>query len=190
MTSPISSASKYADLARHDLAMTSTEARLSKQNHDAPRLQQSFDSRNFSEGRSCADTGFFGHVLVPFTLDYLPESESLAGRALNHLTNVYSFFDTVQEDLCDGRLGEDGARAAAESVARGAASAASLVVGAKLTLLGSVFGPVGTAGGVATTAFLLRVAPDVSAKIVDVGFNLYQDFIGRTAEYVKSVRGW
>lgn len=148
-------------------------------------------SNGYSEQFSCthaADTGFFGNVVAPFVRDNLPASDTMAGRALNHLTNVYGFLDTVQQDLCSGRLSEASARATAEFIARGAASAASLVVGANLTLLGTVVGPVGVAGGLATTAFLLRMAPDVSANIANAGFNLYADFIARTKDYLDPIR--
>gem|GEM_PF-1819155 len=159
---------------------------LLKELSPAPRRYIQSDVAKVS---NCAATGYLGEVLEPLILERLPDPESLPGRAINYLTNVYGLFDSINEDLCQhGRLGQNAAMAAGEFVARGAASVTAVAVGTGLTLLGSVLGPAGAAGGIATGAFLLAVAPEAAAKINNYAFDLFGALMTRTKEALKKRR--
>ena len=138
---------------------------------------------------NCPETGYVGAVLEPAILDLLPEPTSTAGKVVNNLTNVYDLFDAINTDICvRGRLGKESASASVDSIAR---SFTSLVTGlgtVKLAALGSLFGPAGTAAGIGTGVFLLKVAPPLAGQLGRASVDFFANLIDRTKEYLDQVR--
>ena len=90
---------------------------------------------------SCNYPNFFSSPLAPALQRQLPEEGTLAGRAIDHLTNVGPFLQNVSQDLCDfGRMGEQSERGAVGFFARSTTSAAVASGTLGLAALGLAFG--------------------------------------------------
>lgn len=106
---------------------------------------------------NCVYPNYFSNVFAPAVRDRLPEAGSWSGQALDHLTNVGPFVDTVSRELCDnGRMGRESANNAVGFITRSSTSA--VVAGATLGLaaVGLVVGSplVAIGAGLAGLAFL------------------------------------
>jgi len=135
---------------------------------------------------NCPETGYLGAVVEPAILDRLPSPSSTAGKFINNLTNVYGLFDSINNDLCNrGRIDEESAGAVLEFIGRSTGTAISAGIGIKLTLLGSLFGPAGTAAGAGTGILLLKTVPPLAGQLARGGLNLFNDIIERTKEYLQ-----
>lgn len=89
----------------------------------------------------CLMPNFFDSVLRPAVERRLPPTDSFSGRALDHISAIRPFFETVSKDLCDdGRMGAESADSTVSFISRSATSAA--IVGGTLGLatLGIVVG--------------------------------------------------
>jgi hypothetical protein len=90
---------------------------------------------------SCNYPNFFSSTLAPALQSRLPEEGTLAGRAIDHLTNVGPFLQNVSQDLCDfGRMGQQSERSALGFLARSTTSAAVASGSLGLAALGLAFG--------------------------------------------------
>jgi hypothetical protein len=122
---------------------------------------------------NCVYPNYFSGVVAPAVRQRLPERDSFSGIALDHLTNVGPFVDTVSRELCeDGRIGKASAQNALGFITR--SSTSTIVTGAALGLtgIGLVAGsPIAAIG--AGIAGLLVLPP-----LVERGFTGVASFIG------------
>lgn len=89
----------------------------------------------------CLTPNYFSSVLAPAVEKRLPAPGSYSAQALDHLTNIGPFLQTVSQDLCeDGRMNDQSARSGLSFMARSSASA--IVAGGTIGLasLGLVIG--------------------------------------------------
>jgi hypothetical protein len=105
---------------------------------------------------NCVYPNYFSNVVAPAVRDRLPESGTLGGKAIDHLTNIGPFVDTVSRELCDeGLMTKDSASKAIGFITR--TSTTAVVGGAALglTALGLVAGSPLVAAGVGIAGLIL-----------------------------------
>ena len=123
-------------------------------------ILQSFDNNNLLADNAYAagqcEPGFMSDYLLPLTeraVNALPQKDSFSGQAIDSVTNVYTFADSLEQDLCDGRVRTDTAKDGAKVIGSGIALAGGLTSSVSLGALGfTVGGPVGLVAGVTAGA--------------------------------------
>ena len=125
---------------------------------------------------NCVYPNYFSNVVAPAVRERLPEAGSLTGQAIDHLTNVGPFVDTISRELCeDGRMTKESASNTIGFIARTSTSA--VVAGATLglTAVGLVVGsPVVAIGaGIAGLIFL----PPLVERVIKGAANFAGDLL-------------
>ena len=107
---------------------------------------------------TCAYPNFFSDTFAPAVQDRLPEPGSPAAAAVDYVTKIPTFIDTVSKDLCDdGRMGPESRDAGVSFISRSATPGTVAVGTAGLAALGIAAGgaPLGVlAAGAAAIAIL------------------------------------
>lgn len=90
---------------------------------------------------NCNYPNYFSSALVPAVEERLPQTNTFGAMALDHLTSIRPFFNTVSQDLCDdGRMGVESAKSAVSFITRSATSATIIGGTAALASYGLVVG--------------------------------------------------
>ena len=138
----------------------------------------------------CNQPNYVDAVIVPSVREQLPEAESIGGRILNHLTNVYGLLSSVRRDLCDdGRIAGQSGAELLKSISRTAAAVG--VSGAAAYLAGiaaAASGPLAAAGVAGAGAVALIFAPPAADYAVHRAAAFVQKLMQRTGEWIRRVQ--
>jgi len=89
----------------------------------------------------CQNPNYFDSTVRPAVERRLPNRDSLAGIAFDHISGARPFFETLSRDLCDdGRIGAESAGSAVSFISRSATSASVIAGTIGLASLGVVVG--------------------------------------------------
>lgn len=98
--------------------------------------------------RLYCEPSYMSDVLLPEVekaTESLPDKRSIKGKALESMTGIYTFSDSLQEDLCDGKVTGETVRDWAKVVGHGMAICAGVQSGIALGALGLTLTGVGAA---------------------------------------------
>jgi hypothetical protein len=129
------------------------------------------------ESNFCLNPNFFDSVLRPAVERRLPAVDSFSGKALDHISGIRPFFETVSKDLCDdGRMASESAESAVSFISRSATSAAIVGGTIGLATLGIVVGsPLAAVGaGLLGLAVLPPLAERAAFGILNFAGELLQ----------------
>lgn len=125
---------------------------------------------------NCVYPNYFSDVVAPAVRERLPEAGSWGGQAIDHLTNVGPFVDTLSRELCeDGRLSKESASNAVGFITR--TSTSTMVAGATLGLaaVGLVVGSPAVAIGAGIAGLVLL--PPLVERVVKGAANFAGDLL-------------
>ena len=125
----------------------------------------------------CNYPNYFSSALVPTVEKRLPQNGTLGAMALDHLTSIRPFLNTVSQDLCDdGRMSVESAKSAVSFISRSAASATVIGGTAALAAYGLVVGSpwVALGAGIAGLVFAPPVAERATFGVADFAGELLQ----------------
>jgi hypothetical protein len=126
----------------------------------------------------CNYPNYFSSALTPAVEQRLPQTGTLGAMALDHLTSIRPFFNTVSQDLCDdGRMGVESGKSAVSFITRSAASATIIGGTAALASLGLVVGSPWIAIGAGLAG--LAVLPPLAERAAFGIANFAGDLLGR-----------
>jgi len=131
---------------------------------------------------NCVYPNYFSNVVAPAVRERLPEAGSWGGQAVDHLTNVGPFVDTLSRELCeDGRLSKESANNAVGFITRTSTSA--VVAGSTLGLaaVGLVVGSPAVAIGAGIAGLVLL--PPLVERVVKGAANFAGDLLQGVKEY-------
>lgn len=167
--STLSSRGDESSLAHHQSRSSPGDLRVAKLSKEIRMAPDPISSAN------CNYPNYFSSALVPTVEQRLPQTGTLGAIALDHLTSIRPFFNTVSEDLCDdGRMGVESAKSAVSFITRSAASATIVGGTAALASYGLVVGSpwLAVGAGIAGLAFVPPLVERAAFGIADFAGDL------------------